>query len=208
MVHTRYEQSRLSVDKAATPRAVKARASSQQSCCTRCCSAAGRQGGVCRITPGTAWRLAVTGPAIGIKTDAGSLRQSVAASLMFSTPSERISQAWRRLGRAVHACPWDACQRAALASAALRSAPSRAPAAARLCLRRLAPRAAGSGSNAGGHWTAAVSQHATLTPPWLMRTCPACNTLHTSDNPICPQLEIVARNPGMPACLACDVDSS
>ena len=33
----------------------------------------------------------------------------------------------------MHACPWDVQQRAALASAALRSAPSRAPAAARLC---------------------------------------------------------------------------
>lgn len=43
----------------------------------------------------------------------------------------------------MHACPWDVSQRVALASAALRSGPARAPAAARLCsdprLDRLAP---------------------------------------------------------------------
>ncbi len=54
------------------------------------------------------------------------------------------AQAWRTLGRAVHLCPWDGPQRVALASAALRSGPARAPAARRLCsdprLDCLAPR--------------------------------------------------------------------
>ena len=53
------------------------------------------------------------------------------------------AQAWQRLSRAVHACPWDVSQRVALAFAALRSGATRAPAAGRLCrdsrLDRLAP---------------------------------------------------------------------
>ena len=64
------------------------------------------------------------------------------------------SQAWRWLSRAVHLCPWDIPQRVALASAALRSGPARAPAAGRLCtdprLDRLAPRGSSAPHGASG----------------------------------------------------------